>query len=330
MLFAIWAPLLLQLVIPVVLLLWLGRGHPRSGASWLMRVLLVSCYIVAIAVGGMWLVLPWYMPLIYAVALILIIAYSRSTRALPFGPKTRRELAGVVLTGVVAVFAAGLALYLLSGWRQPPHAIGLGFPLRGGTYLVVNGGGNQLINAHLGLKGERFRRWRGQNYGVDLVKLDGAGLRTRGILPRDPARYAIFGEPIYAPCPGTVVRAEDGAEEMPPPQVDREHMAGNHVILECSSVWILLGHMQNGSVRVRQGERVAAGQLVGRVGNTGNTGEPHLHIHAQRPGTAEAPLSGQALPLVFDERYPVRNSQIRVPPARLAEPVSGIERLLPQ
>jgi hypothetical protein len=178
---------------------------------------------------------------------------------------------------------------------------------------VVNGGGNELINAHYGtLQGERFRPWRGQSYGVDIEKLNNLGLRARGILPKQVTAYEIFGEPLYAPCAGEVLIAQDGVEEMVPPRMDRQHMAGNHVILKCGNAWILLGHLQKGSLRVNAGERLEQGELIGRVGNTGNTGEPHLHIHAQRPGNADAPLSGSPLPIRFGDRYPVRNARIKV------------------
>ena len=312
MLFVLWIPLLLQLVMPVGLLLWLAFWRPQNRTSWWLRVVLVTCYLVAIGVGGMWLVLPWYTPLLYAVALIFAVAYSRSS-ATQFTPRTPPEIRGLVLSANAATIAAGVALYLFTGWRPPSESFQLSFPLRNGTYLVVNGGGNELLNAHLGLKGERYRPWRGQSFGVDIVKLDGAGLRARGILPSDPRKYAIFGQPLYAPCEGRVIRAEDGAPEMRPPRADRVHMAGNHVILECGEAWILLGHMQKGTVRVYQGENVAIGDMLGRVGNTGNTGEPHLHIHAQQRGTADQPLSGEPLPLRFGERYPVRNARIEAP-----------------
>jgi murein DD-endopeptidase MepM/ murein hydrolase activator NlpD len=206
---------------------------------------------------------------------------------------------------------------LQSGWRPPANAVELAFPLRGGPYLILNGGRNELINAHLAtLQGERFRPWRGQSYGVDIVKLDGRGFRARGILPADPSRYAIFGEPLYSPCSGAVLAAVDGVPDMPPPRTDRRNMAGNHVTLDCgSNVWVLLGHMQRGSVLVHQGEGIVVGQRLGRVGNTGNTNEPHLHIHAQRPGTRKAPLSGDPLPIRFGDRFPVRNALFSVLPA---------------
>jgi murein DD-endopeptidase MepM/ murein hydrolase activator NlpD len=109
-----------------------------------------------------------------------------------------------------------------------------------------------------------------------------------------------------------VLITQDGVEERLPPQMDRQHMAGNHVILKCGGAWILLGHLQKGSVRVHPGERLEQGEFIGRVGNTGNTGEPHLHIHAQRPGNVDAPLSGSPLPIRFGDRYPVRNARIKV------------------
>jgi hypothetical protein len=313
MLFILWIPLLLQVVVPLGLLIWLAIGRPRNRAGWLLRVVLVTGYLVAVAAGGMWLVIPWYTPLIFGLALLLAIAHSLPRSRLPAAPRQgSAALAVLLLTASLAAGAVGLAIYVLAGWRTPPNTVQLSFPLRGGTYLVLNGGGHELINSHLAtLSGDRFRPWRGQSYGVDVVKVDELGLRAPGIRPRDPAVYAIFGEPLYAPCTGEVVAASDGAPEMPPPQKDRQHMAGNHVLLDCEGTWVLLGHMQKGSVRVRQGEKVATGQQIGRVGNTGNTDEPHLHIHAQRPGTAEAPLSGDPLPLRFGDRYPVRNARIR-------------------
>jgi murein DD-endopeptidase MepM/ murein hydrolase activator NlpD len=107
------------------------------------------------------------------------------------------------------------------------------------------------------------------------------------------------------------VIAVDGAQDMPPPLADRTHMVGNHVILGCGAVWVVLGHLQRGSVAVHAGAVVEPGQPLGRVGNSGNTGEPHLHIHAQLPGTATAPLSGEPVPVRLGGRYLVRNDRVR-------------------
>ena len=62
--------------------------------------------------------------------------------------------------------------------------------------------------------------------------------------------------------------------------------AGNHVVLDLGhGEYALLAHMQRGSVRVRVGDRVRTGDVLGLTGNSGNSSEPHLHFHVQdRPG----------------------------------------------
>src|SRR5690606_23023572 len=151
---------------------------------------------------------------------------------------------------------------------------------------------------------DRFRAYRGQSYGVDLLKLGGYGTRASGLLPVDPAQYAIYGDAVYAPCAGRVVQVQDGAPDMSPPQPDRTRMAGNHVLLDCDGVHVLLAHLQLGTVRPRRSEWIDAGAVIGLVGNSGNSNEPHLHVHAQRPAPAgHEPLSGDPLPMRFDGRY---------------------------
>ncbi len=313
--FSLWLPLLLQLLVPAVLLTAvLVSSQHVSVATFAVAAAAVLAYLLAIGAAGLWLVLPWYTPWAYLVVLIGIVVAR--------WPQGRQGLrwpsSGLawMLTAVMAAFT-GVMLVLLGvaalARRPPVASVGLALPFDAGTFLVVNGGGQALVNAHLAtLDGERFTPYRGQSYGLDLVAINRIGLRARGFLPADPAAYVIFGTRVLAPCAGRVVVATDGHPDLPPPEVDRAHMAGNHVILECGAVWVVLGHLQRGSVAVRADDRLAVGQPLGRVGNSGNTGEPHLHLHAQSPGTATAPLSGSPLPLRVDGRYLVRNDRLRV------------------
>lgn len=157
----------------------------------------------------------------------------------------------------------------------------------------------------------RFHAFRGQSYGIDLVKLGPFGLRAAGALPAALDRYAIYGEPVYSPCDGTVVTAFDGAPDMTPPQPDRAHMAGNHALIDCAGVHVLVAHFRPGTVRVRAGEQIGTTTLVGLVGNSGNSNEPHLHVHAQRPAAdISEPLSGDPLPVRFDARFIARNDRV--------------------
>jgi hypothetical protein len=304
--------ILVQLALPLGVLLWLAMWRHPSRVAWALAVAVAGSLFAVLHLAGLWLVLPWYLPGVYGLLAIPAAAIAwhrvRGAGRLPIGTT---QWTGSALRATAAACAVAATVYALLGRRNPGTTIDLAFPLRQGTYMVANGGGIELLNAHLmTFTGERFAAYRGQSLGVDLVRVDRLGRRAHRLQPRDPAEYSIFGDSVFAPCAGRVVRATGGLDDHPVPEVDRAHMAGNHVLLSCGSAWVLLGHLQTGSVRVAPGDSVHVGTPLGRVGNTGNTSEPHLHIHAQRPGTDVVPLGGEPLPIRLDGRYLARNDRI--------------------
>jgi murein DD-endopeptidase MepM/ murein hydrolase activator NlpD len=94
------------------------------------------------------------------------------------------------------------------------------------------------------------------------------------------------------------VRVRDGVRDNRP-QVEvanREAPEGNHVVLRLATgERLLLAHLRRGSVRVRPGQRVRAGAPLGRVGNSGNSSEPHMHLHAQTRGGTGVPVAFRRL-----------------------------------
>ena len=77
---------------------------------------------------------------------------------------------------------------------------------------------------------------------------------------------------------------------------------------------LLLAHLQRGSLRVRAGDDVEPGTLLAEVGHSGNSTEPHLHIHAQRPGIPAAPLDAEPVPMRFEAMGQlVRNRRFVIP-----------------
>jgi murein DD-endopeptidase MepM/ murein hydrolase activator NlpD len=115
-----------------------------------------------------------------------------------------------------------------------------------------------------------------------------------------------------APCGGVVLAVVGGLRDMPVPQYDRANMAGNHVLLDCQGVHVVLAHFRNASVRVLVGDTVNEGDVLGAVGNSGGTNEPHLHIHAQRPGPAGVPFGGAPVPIRLGGRYLIRGDRVVV------------------
>ena len=112
------------------------------------------------------------------------------------------------MTSAVKIFTrhrAASALVPVASFR----AVTLAFPLEPGVYLVVNGGSDIHTNAHLMTPDAsipRFRAWRGQSYGVDIVKLYAFGLRTCGVQVRaqrpGPAGAPLGSDPLPIPFRG--------------------------------------------------------------------------------------------------------------------------------
>ena len=170
--------------------------------------------------------------------------------------------------------------------------------------FVYWGGTTEFQNYHASTSAQR--------HALDLVRWeDGSTFRTDGMANED---YVIWGVPMLAPAAGKVVGILNDQPDIPPaiaqgvvamatPVANQSstHPAGNHVVIEVSpGTCVFLAHMQTGSISVNVGDDVAAGQPVGLVGNSGNTSEPHIHVHAQTSADIFDP-EAIGLPMVFDE-----------------------------
>ena len=300
-------------LLPLAMLAALWRGTCHSRTEWLLQTLSVCAYLVLIAVAGTWLLAPWYLPYGYAL-LGLGAAQAARRRVGRHGPgaglriKPGSRIAG---HGGMTAFCTGMILWALSGYGPPEgRSVNLASPLKGGTYYVVNGGYSLLINPHMKtLWRGSLSGYRGQSYALDLVRIDRFGLRAEGLWPEDLRRYDIFGEPVYAPCAGAVVQIEAQLPDRKPSEPDPRHPAGNFVRLECGEADVVLAHLMQSSLTVVAGQTVQTGQLIGRVGNSGLSMEPHLHLHAQQRGPKHNFLAGEPLPIRVDGRILVRNSR---------------------
>lgn len=314
-----WPTLILQLLFPLALVAWLGLARATSRARFRVQAAGTGLALLALALVAPWLILPWWLPWLYLLAsgvlAILRVARERDVgqRAWPTG---LREWLVVILFAVLGLAGASFSWLALEGRELPPvEVVDIDPPLGPGLYLVASGGSREIVNGHmltLDPAIERFRRYRGQSYGVDLVEIDRLGRRADGLRPVEAGRYFIFGSPVLAPCAGTVVASRDDRPDQPVPVRDREVLEGNHVLLRCGEFDLLLAHFRRDSVTVETGDAVRAGDTLGVVGNSGQTDEPHLHVSAQRPGTPQAPLSGDPLALTIDGRFLARNDRLRV------------------
>ena len=140
-----------------------------------------------------------------------------------------------------------------------------------------------------------------ERFAIDLVQMDESGLMIAG--PGDAlTSYVYYGQPIYAVADGTVVSARnDQPEQVPgtlPNGIAEELAGGNAAVIDIGGgAFAFYAHMQTGSVLVKAGDRVRAGDQIGNIGNSGKTIGPHLHFHLS---TASG-VGGDGLPFVFSK-----------------------------
>lgn len=164
-----------------------------------------------------------------------------------------------------------------------------------------------------------------ETYAFDFVGLD-EGSRSLKFYRPNPLQYLLFGvrlsdcpgwdRPIYAAAAGAVIRAEDGWLERDPVNLFRDGanmlqnarlfgsshpadlrpLTGNYILMETAVGYMVYAHARTGSILVKPGDSVAAGQPIARVGHSGNSTAPHLHF--QLMDSAD-PWTAKGLPCCF-------------------------------
>jgi Peptidase family M23 len=183
--------------------------------------------------------------------------------------------------------------------RQPVALISP--PLRGVGYISADSccDSTRHMRAALPVNG---RVWIAQRYAVDWEQLNAGGRIYSG--PRDKLEsYAIFGQPVLAVANALVVNVIDGQPEQTPgnypTNIPIAEADGNFVILDLGNRhYALYAHMQPGSIKVHRGEHVHSGQVIGLVGDTGNSIAPHLHFQVTDGPTS---LASNGLPYEITE-----------------------------
>jgi len=187
-----------------------------------------------------------------------------------------------------------------AGTRIGKAAVAIAPPVKGNGWVVMNGccdsitshrGAVMAINGQLRVP-ERFA--------IDWLKLDDTGRAFSGDDSK-LASYAYYGTEIHAVADGVVVNSYDGAEEQIPGAdakgITTENIGGNMLVVDIGGgAYAFYAHMQRGSLRVMVGDHVTTGQVIGLLGNTGNSTAPHLHFHVM---DGPSPLDSNGLPFVF-------------------------------
>lgn len=212
--------------------------------------------------------------------------------------------AGTVESGDVPVSAA--------------RPVVLGPPLKGGFWVAGNGPDNASIHrrAMLPLNGGVAIA---QRFAIDWVRLGAKGKENKD--------HPAWGAEVIAVADGVIASVKDGVPENEPGIRSRavpmtlDTLAGNYAVHDLGGGrFALYAHLQPGSLRVKPGDKVKRGQVLGLVGNSGNSTEPHLHFQVSN---GAQPLTSEGVPYVFESfetegqtrrsEIPMQNAQVKFP-----------------
>ncbi|WP_369900073.1 M23 family metallopeptidase [Bacillus manliponensis] len=135
-----------------------------------------------------------------------------------------------------------------------------------------------------------------QRWGYDFV------LPSNGAKSGELEDYDIYGMEIVAPASGKIIAVHNSEKDVAPGKGNNDSMFGNYVYLQLeeTGTYIVMSHLKKGSVKVKKGRYVTEGEVLAEVGNSGNSSEPHLHIHHQRQNPEETNMFlTEGLPLYF-------------------------------
>jgi hypothetical protein len=307
---------LTHLLIPAGLLAWLILSTSQSQFDWALKLLVVGLGLLLLFLAGYWASFIFYLRYLWLP--FYLVAGAISFLQIHAKPLFVNLGIGEWIVLLFELTVAGIVAFLITGairaYRYNTYPVELSFPFGQGLYAINEGGNGKcsaLMNYHYTFAMHRSSGAnRAMAYAVDITKLDVFGLAARNILPPANEGYGIFHEKVLSPGDGEVVAVDGQWPNLEPFSRNRPYHVGNHVVLRIHDAYVLLGHLQQGSITVKAGDKVKAGVLLGQVGNSGWTDLPHLHIQAMQIA-GNSIWAGGGLPIHFDGKNPVKNTLFR-------------------
>ncbi|HTL79805.1 MAG TPA: M23 family metallopeptidase [Candidatus Babeliales bacterium] len=179
----------------------------------------------------------------------------------------------------------------------------IGPPLAGAGWVAANGCCNADITHRGSVQSVNGALYDSQRFAIDWMRLDDQGRMVHGE-ENDVHNYNDYGADVLAVADAKVVSVLNNLDDQVPGRLPEpssitiETVDGNHVILDLGGGrFAFYAHLQKNSIRVRPGDAVKKGAVLGKLGNTGNTSAPHLHFHIMnRP----SPIAADGIPYLID------------------------------
>lgn len=218
----------------------------------------------------------------------------------------------VILLGIIQAYLLfELVKVFIVICRRDKRSIEIEFPLKNGKYLITDGGNSRisrLMNYHYYSPVHKKNRTNNSmKFATDIVKIDSS---KKKFLPPGLNDYPIFGNKVYSPFSGTIIKVENDIIDNIPYSGSYPYNTGNTVVIKRNDLYFLLGHLKKGSILVKPGDSVTENDLLAECGNSGYSERPHIHMQLIKSQTDDY-WRGQGIGISFKTKTLYKNRIIQ-------------------
>lgn len=187
-------------------------------------------------------------------------------------------------------------------FKMPPvTTIAIGTPFKDGTWLVAGGPAPASLHRTT-VPPVAGPIYLAQRFAIDWISVDsnGRAFKGNGLANSD---YDCYNKDLIAVADGTVVATKGDLPENIPGKslavkITKETVGGNYVVLQMTNgLYVFYAHIIPGTIKVKVGDKVKKGDVLGSLGNSGNSGAPHLHLHVSNKAD---PVLSEGVAYVFE------------------------------
>lgn len=304
-----------QVIVPFELICMIFTGRYDTISEYILLVIYVLVIFFFLFSFCYWGYTSFYLRYVYSF-FIIIGTFSIIYRIIFIQDITFGQLSDLINSFrriIFIIIFTVININIILSKRKKKNCFDLTFPFKNGKFLVIDGGDGKksyFTNYHYyGWKRKNIKNYYSMRFAVDLIKLNKYGFQKGNLLSSSNKDYNIYGEKVYSPIAGQVVKVMGNLDDNIP-HGRLPNNTGNKIIIRSDNYYIFLYHFKKDTIVVNLGQNLEIGDYLGEVGNSGYSIIPHLHIQVVYSENSDYWL-GESIPIIFNNIYPVKNYVIK-------------------
>lgn len=295
------------LLLPVLLLLSLMSVRDGFLSISIMQTILIILYF-----SGYWEFFKFRFRVKYCMCMEFFLLAELAWKVIsqPSGARNPFLVSGLLIIQVYLIYQ--VVKIIITIFKKEKVVVEIEFPFRNGKFLITDGGNSRisrLMNYHFYSQIHKKNKTNNSMlFATDIVRIGRSG---NNFLPRRNEDYVIFGQKVFSPVRGKVIKVENDINDNIPYSGSYPYNTGNTVIIRNQNRYLILDHLKMGSIIVKAGDSIQPGETVAEAGNSGYAERPHLHMQLIESSTDEY-WKGRGVSIHFRQKNLYKNRLIYI------------------